>query len=339
MDEDKVPQPPVVPQTKPVAPLKTLRTYESDVADILAKRNTSAVTIALAESRKSRGGEIIGNGDSFDSSQTGKKIIVIVISIILVVGGVFGAYYLYSISPLAPSPVVSKPAPGYSSVVPVDSQTVLTVDLAAPYDIENKIKSELAKSQAPKTIRELVLVATNNTDTKNPTVARIPAPAVITALNISMPDILYRSIAPSWLLGIYANALGQKSIFVVVTNNFFQNSFAGMLQWENLMADDLKAFLVPSGVNNIANISNFSNQQIGTSTATSTDQYISQYTVLRGQFIDKIIKNKDIREFIGIDGKTIFLYSFIDNSRIIFTAEESLVTEIINRLEKQTNLR
>ena len=39
------------PENPPIQPLKPLRTYEGDVANILAKRNTSAVTIALAESK------------------------------------------------------------------------------------------------------------------------------------------------------------------------------------------------------------------------------------------------------------------------------------------------
>ena len=63
------------------------------------------------------------------------------------------------------------------------------------------------------------------------------------------------------------------------------------------------------------------------------------YTTLSGQFVDKIIKNKDIREFVASNGKIIFLYSFLDNTRIVFASDESLIAEIMTRLEKQANMR
>ena len=349
------------PENPPIQPLKPLRTYEGDVANILAKRNTSAVTIALAESKRSKGGEILGNRDDLDSSQTGKKIIIIVISLLIVAAGIFGAYYLYSISPLAPSPVVQKIVQGYSSVIPVDSQTVIKVDPTAPNDMRDKIAAEITKNQAPNTIRELVLVTTDNTNPKNPVTRRIQTQDIATAMSISMPDILYRSLTPSWLLGIYANAYGQKSFFVVATNNFFQNAFAGMLQWENIMADDLKSYLVPVTINDIANTRVIaptakpatSTKTISTTTTPSrlsstTIQNVPDmsaipslptYTTLSGLFVDKIIKNKDLREFVASNGKIIFLYSFLDNTRIVFASDESLIAEIMTRLEKQANMR
>lgn len=329
--------------TKNDGNLRNIRTYESDVADVLAKRNTSSVTIALAESRKNQGNESFG--DIEEQSQTKKKILIVIISILLAGGGIFGAYYLYSISPLAPAPTISNTPQGTNSLIPIDSQSVIEVSATSnPADIKNSIKNEFARNQAPQTIRELALVTsvaiTSGDDAGKKKLVRIPTQTMISSLGINMPDLLYRSLESNWMLGIYADADGQKSIFVILTNNFFQNTFAGMLQWENIMADDLKEYLVTSGVNGIANA-----PTIASSTASTTpeadqkEQYVPKYTTIRGQFVDKIIKNKDLREFISGDGELVFLYSFLDNKRLIFTSREDLVTEIMSRLEKQAFVR
>jgi hypothetical protein len=190
--------------------------------------------------------------------------------------------------------------------------------------------------------------------------------------------MLTRSFTPSWMLGVYTDPQNNKSIFVVTVNNFFQNAFAGMLSWEKVMPDDLKQYLyavVPAGVANApilasSSIAQYVNtlQNIDsilpmTTTATSTSSTTSKklttgtssttiistttdsgqpvvpYFTLRGQFEDKIIKNKDVREFITVDGKALFLYSFIDNERLVITSNEETLAEIITRLENGSYVR
>ncbi len=350
---------PVVPKP-PDQRQKTLRTYESDVADLMAKRNTSSISMAIAESKRAQGTETIGNSSNDEQNNSSKKIIIVVVSLLLVLGGIFGAYYLYSISPLAPKPPVVDQAQNNNSLIPVDSQTVIEITATNPVDIQKKVKNELAKDQAPNTIRELALVTastmTGSDGKQTKRLDRIPTQTMIVNMGINVPDILYRSMGSNWLLGVYANGNGQKSIFVVVSDDFYQNTFSGMLQWESLMADDLKNFLTPPTVSDIANLppvpviaAPTSTSVKSTSTATSTlatttvavtgDEYVSKYFALRGQFSDKLIRNKDIREFNSVDGKVVFLYSFIDNNRLLFTIDEALVTEIMQRLERQAYVR
>jgi hypothetical protein len=63
------------------------------------------------------------------------------------------------------------------------------------------------------------------------------------------------------------------------------------------------------------------------------------YIILRGSFIDRIIKNKDVREFTAGNGDVIFLYSFIDSTKLVVTGSESALSEILNRLEQQAFVR
>jgi hypothetical protein len=78
--------------------------------------------------------------------------------------------------------------------------------------------------------------------------------------------------------------------------------------------------------------------------ATSTDQVLepsdSQAAfTLRGQFQDRIIKNKDVREFVTANGTLLFLYSFIDTTHLVVSGSESALGEIVGRLEKQAFVR
>jgi hypothetical protein len=227
---------------------------------------------------------------------------------------------------------------------------------------------------------------------------------MVSALEINAPDILVRTLTPSWMLGIFTDSNGQKSAFVIVTTNFFQNAFAGMLQWESVMSDDLKQYLfanVPQGVANaqpisipkaiidpLSNIDSIlpttsvfstttstssrtqqgtstkasgslsettvtnatstknsatlasSTMTFGTSTASTTiEPALKPYFTIRGTFQDRIIQNKDVREFKTSDGTVLFLYSFIDNTKLVVTGNENTLTEILSRLEKQSFMR
>jgi hypothetical protein len=87
------------PETKPKVILqKSIRTYEGDVADAMTNRKTSVLSMAIAESSKKTGADTITNEEP---KNYGRKIFAVVISIVLMVVGLGGGYYLYLKSPLA----------------------------------------------------------------------------------------------------------------------------------------------------------------------------------------------------------------------------------------------
>ncbi len=364
-----VPTPPVIKTistaTAPNAPshvgeegLRPLRTYEGDVAEVLAHKRTSTASIAIAESQKNTGEDKIGESD--EHSHVGKKIAITVISLILIATGLVGAYYLYSISPLAPTPR-STPQPQVApSIVTSDSQVAIPIDNMRPNDIIAAVRKEIAKQQTANTIKEIILV-----ETKNSQHFRVAGQDMANIMDTGAPDILARSLSDSWMLGEYADANGVKTVFVIASIDYFQNAFAGMLQWESTMADDLKQYLyasspadialgslveptllatAASGTSALATTStSTTSTTIASSTATSTSvppAITNQpYVVLRGSFIDRIIGNKDVREFVTSDGKALFLYSFIDNTHLVITGSEATLSAILNRLEQQAFVR
>jgi hypothetical protein len=275
------------------------------------------------------------------------------LSLLLIAGGLLGAYYLYTISPLAPAPITIKQKKADPSLIPSDTQVLLHIDNLNSIQVQSQIRNEISKVQAPNTIKEIIPVKT-----VSDVVMRMSAQAMLDIFDIPAPDILKRSITPYWMLGIYTDNNGQKSLFIVVSNDFFQNAFAGMLQWENVMADDLKQYLYPVSPQGIVNVPIVASSSIIVSTSTSnissttatktasstasitnTIPAIKEYFTLRGRFQDHIVKNKDVRAFVTDNKDVLFLYSFIDNTKMVITSSEATLAEIITRLEKKAFVR
>jgi len=331
-------------------PQKAIRTYESDVADVLAHKNISTAKIALAENKRQTGEERLGSAaeESTQNSGTGsqglKKALIALVSLLLLAGGGGTAYYLYSISPLAqvatPSQQTSAAA---TSIIPSDGYSIVAIDNMSPNQIISALKKELSKPTNTNTIQELILVKSVNGQR-----VRVTGPDMAKIMDLQAPDILLRALADSWMIGIYTDSQGQKDLFIVATNDYFQNAFAGMLQWESTMPDDLKQYVYSNPIADIANgalstpdtssTASVSSTTMSTTTPATSSTYAPDYNVLRGSFVDRIIRNKDVREFVT-DSGPLFLYSFIDNSKLVVTSKESTLNAIFDRLEQKAFVR
>ena len=113
------------------------------------------------------------------------------------------------------------------------------------------------------------------------------------------------------MIGKYEN-----SAFIIFNTDFFQNAFAGMLKWEQTMPEELASLL---------------GYQYSL-------EYSQEYSA-GGRFVDKIIKNRDTRQYMANNGEIIFLYSFIDKNTIIIGANETIIPVLLERIEKQAYIR
>lgn len=312
-----------VPQSTDIKPL---RTYETDVAEALARRKSSKASIAIAENKKVTGEERISNvssdmqaAEATSDATTSKhspfslaKTLYILLSLILVGAGAYGGYYLYTVSPLFSVMQQSggKPAQVQNtnkSLVPSDSRVTVSLDGADQTQVAQLVMAELAKQQTPGSVRDIYLT---RTDTVTGVKGQIAPSDIAGIMDLGIPDVLARTIKTGWMLGVYTDQGGVNTLFVAAKTDFFQNAFAGMLQWEPSMADDLSPYLDPLAQNNVS-----------------------------GRFIDEIIKNKDVRTFIANDGRTLFTYSFLDNATLVMSQDTGALQEVIIRLENQAFVR
>lgn len=309
--------------------LKSIRTYEKDFAEAISKKHISTASFVIAEDKKkvadlatdSSIDERTGQPNTkISKNSSSKKWFLGIISLILICGALFSGYYLYSNSSLAPvkqptdttnnSPLIP------NSIIKPDSKSIINIDNKRQSEIISATKDEISKDQTKNSIKEIVFIQQKGNDQ-----VKVTANDILKTMNISAPDIFQRSLGSDWMLGVYTGELGQKNAFVITTNDFFQNAFAGIIQWEKTLPEDLKQFLYSPIVG-----------QDGSSTSTTS------YT-LRGKFEDRLILNKDVREYVTDNGHIMFLYSFIGNDKLVITNNEEALQEIITRLENNTPVR
>jgi hypothetical protein len=307
----------VDPEKRPQVILqKPIRTYESDVAEIMARKKTSMVTMAIAEAEKNIGAESISNKQP---SQAGRKIFIVLVSLILIATGLGGAYYFYLQSPLAPQNTVIV-ATQIPSLIAPDSQKIISFNNLSREQIIKVVNGAFEQSEGEiGKIYEII-----PTQSIASTTVRFTAQDLITKMNFDMPETLRRSITDRWMLGVYGGET-QKAPFIVLTTDFFQNTFAGMLEWEKSIPEEMADLL---GYRERAE----TNRDFGTST-------IAVYFGIKGQFEDKILRNRDVREFRDETGDMLLLYSFLDEDTLVISTSESVLGALIDRIDKQTYIR
>lgn len=332
--------------------LKPIRTFEGDVAEAMSHLHTSTASVAIAENRRKSGEDRIDNTSSEKSTQPSNifsKILMAITGILLIGGGAYVGYRFYIQSPLAPT--TQQPTQRQNDgIIDSDSRAIIAIDGQIPITILSRIIEEMDREQAPKSIKEIILAKKIGDS-----YIGITSSEALNVMDITAPDIITRTLTPEWMLGVYKNTDGQTDPFIIVNTTFFQNAFAGMLQWEQVITDDLKRFIklknpvIPTQPTSTSTqIDTITSSAGATSTATTTEiiedtpsiQPTPVYsTIIRGSFQDRIVKNKDVRAFKTNSGETLFLYSFIDNSHIVFAGNEGTLSEIINRLEKRVFIR
>lgn len=303
-----------------------IRTYEGDVAQALEKKKASVMTIALAENMQKNRGAYIGNdSESSAPSHLTKKILIAITSIILLGAGGAGGYYLYLQSPLAPdAPAFQSNGSAYKSIVKPDYQKKLDVTALSGKNLASVLNKTLQSSKAsPGSMTELILTEKTTIDEKSQ-ISKISIQKFLAKMGITPPDMLTRSLTPSWMIGSFEGSVSEP--FIIVSTDFYQNTYSGMIKWEPSMADDLSGlFIYPNST--LA-------KENGDGTAPP-----ATYFNIRGNFEDAIVKNKDVRIFKNESGETLLMYVFLDKNTLMITQNESALREAIVRLEKQAFVR
>jgi len=127
-----------------------------------------------------------------------------------------------------------------------------------------------------------------------------------TALGVQVPGQLSIGLGDQYTFGAYGSTLNHP--FIIINISSFDNAFPAMLSWESTMPDDLN-FLIAADHPNLP----------------------PTYTT--PVFSDKIILNKDVREFDDASGTPEILYSFTDTHTLVITTDESAMSAIITGLD------
>jgi muconolactone delta-isomerase len=349
---------------------KPIRTYESDLAEALSGKQGSLASIAIAENKrqdeerrqraaleaaarmssmrdKMRGTvgipqtplqnavipqaipqaiqqSIPQSAPAVESEIPKKSLLIPVLftflSLFLIGGGVGIGIYVYN-SRKANEPVPITQTITVPSLIPSDKRSSVVIGESQGMQLVQKMYAEINKSSiAPGTISEVAIYTKAGEDAR-----RVTSTQFLEKIGARSPDVIMRSLTDRWEFGVYGEETGEKTTFIALTTDFFQNAFAGMLAWEDAMPDDLALVL------------NFKEKARRQDLAASSS--ISSFFSIQGDWSDRTIRNRDVREFKKSNGELLFLYSFINKETLVITTTESAFVHIIERIEKDIYVR
>lgn len=369
---------PVKPIPKPSQKETVIRTYESDVAEAMAKNNISVADIAVAANKKhfeeSRPKELnvqkpippkpipptptpIPKTDS-----AGTKIIetmpttpqeiqkttekteekppqenkpqkskwpIISLIIIIAIAGLAIGYYLYLASPLYQSKQpIQNSAPtndtveNYNPYIAADHKTVTIVGESDQIKAFQAIMSVIARNNESGHTEDIVFAKETTTEEGVPSQKFLTLKEAVNLFDLNVPDELTRTLYDRWQLGTITTTKGDNGVFLILSTNYFQNAFSALLSLEKDIAKDISKY-------------NNSSPEETQNEASSTS--ITNLSAM--SFTDVIISNKDVRELKDADGSIVFLYSFVDNEKLVIAASEEVFLQVVSRLEKASYSR
>jgi hypothetical protein len=283
--------------------IKPLRTYKTDTEEAIQNQRISVVNIAIAETKKKEEEEAKPETVAENSEPHNIPYGTLITSFLLLAVGA-GAFYFVYVKKIAPVDKLIEVPKEEAVKSPVASSKALEIDFPSSKNLidDFAIKGNELNGVTIGTLINIKPVIETTSGKTSPSAQTFFEKATPT-----IPGKLSRSLSKEFMLGIHV--FDRATPFIVIKTTFFQNAFAGMLEWESTLPRELNPLITLSH---------------GDSAGTGTF------------FIDTVIKNKDVRVFKAIDGKELLFYTFVDKNTILITTKRGTLEELITRLTTTT---
>jgi hypothetical protein len=149
-------------------------------------------------------------------------------------------------------------------------------------------------------------------------------------INYSGEENLLRSFGNNFAFGLSTNANSQLETYLLIEIDNFDLAFKSILDWEKYTPFDLKDLFI--GNNEILNINVISTSTFSSTSTPTIKKYLKNNTDM---FVDRVLKNYDIREYVNNENNINIIYGFINNKFLLITSGESSFLDIKNRLLKE----
>lgn len=264
-------------------PIKSLRTYQGDVDELMSKNKYSATTILVAEQkRKLEAPPSPRIPEKPINVEARNKFFTILGITLLLIGGLTIAAVYYTRA--SEQTVIMQQT---KAILPFSDEHAMNIASSSRDVLLTRIVTEQKSFKFP--INSVLFINTTKSETASADVSML-----LRLLGPNMPASLERSFENRYMLGIYAFETNEP--FLILTTKDYPSAYAGMLRWEKDMPDDLgKMFSIPD--NTSSTTPAFSDESIrNKDLRILKDQ--SNKTVLIYSFIDKntlvITKNESI---------------------------------------------
>ncbi|MES3005042.1 MAG: hypothetical protein V4690_02940 [Patescibacteria group bacterium] len=279
------------PKTETHDPIKSLRTYQGDVQEAMTKDRSSATSIFVAEQNKRDKSLIDSPSSNFSIKTEDKNKFFAVLGGLLLILGGLAIGAGYYLRSNEQVMIEQRD----KALLSFTEEMVLELDKTNRNTLTSAITDAKKNFDAP--INSILYINIE----KSPQI-QADRTSVLEILSPSMPASLERTFSPQYMLGVYSFDTNEP--FIILKTEDFAGSFAGMLRWEKDIPSDLGDIFVME------------------KNASSTIDAV---------FYDKEFKNRDMRIMKDSQGKTQFLYSFIDKNTLLITKNENIFSAILTK--------
>lgn len=285
--------------------LKSLRTFESDIAEAMKGNNTSMVQMVLAEHNTQKEKEEI----VVKEKETHRSFLWGSIGLIVLSLGVIttGAWYIFTgesiftiLEPKVTTPIfVEKSTEFQAEQFSVDSlRTVVAeevINVSLPPDaIEYIYVTELIEPEDPK---------------ENPYRRIANAERFSALVGGLIPTDMLRTLNEEHMFGVHA--WNGNQAFLLFFTDEFDTAFSNMLKWEQNLPEDILPLI---------------------GRQTDRDTYTAPWE-------DYLVKNRDLRVVRDTAGGVVLAYTFFGRDTLIISTSIDTIDEIIARVIQERRIR
>ncbi|MFZ2769519.1 MAG: hypothetical protein WAZ50_00070, partial [Minisyncoccia bacterium] len=283
--------------------LKQIRTFQGDVASAIETQNETLVSIQRAQEQKNAeaiaSGIILSPEEKAEREARKKTILLLIGTVLLFVLGSVGTWYAYKTYKLKTTLPTQQIFPN-RFLITESSEKLNVLNLNKDSFIQ-KIQNEWIL-QGGSGVKQIQLERGSGTSTE-----LIKTSEFLSLLRSHAPGSLIRAFDPLFMFGIIGGI--PKHTFILIKLDSFELAYAGMLNWEKDISDDILPLFAPYGV--------------------------VQTVPSQTSFGDLTLRNKDVRVLKDPTGKTVLLYTFYDNNMLIITDNEEALKNILTRLDSE----
>jgi hypothetical protein len=353
----------IIPHPEEKVKISPIHTYADDIKNTIQNDGVSVAKMMMAEVKKQETDK--ANEEEVNPTSTkNKSIIAISIVVILVaIAGFVGIWYFSGIKNQQSLPVAIEHS---QSIIPYDQDYVITLDIQERKKIVEGIDSAKKQTYEKETsIVYLPIFVKSGTST-----SIMKTNEFLFDLETRAPSALVRSFGDTFMFGLNRIA-GQSSPFILLTSDSFNQMYAGMLEWEPAMADDIgdlfftkdDLVFVPAPVVSTTSASTTAKVSISSATTTKTALVVStssatsslitastststpimsefEQKAFKSRYIianslvfkDEVLNNRDLRVLRTVSGKTLMYYTFINDKILLIAKDFETLDEVVKRL-------
>jgi SepF-like predicted cell division protein (DUF552 family) len=211
--------------------ISPIHTYADDVKNTVQNDGISMAKIVMAEAKKQEAERMIEEELSPSTPKNRNIIVLSVIMILVACVGFVGVWYFIGNRNTVVNPVAQQHK---VSIIPYDEEFDITLDsIERKKVVEGLLQAKKQSYQSDTSIVYTPVAYKESTST-----SLVSTNLFLSMLDVRISSALMRAFDSTFMLGINKNA-DQVSSFILLTSGSFNQMYAGMLEWETAMADDI----------------------------------------------------------------------------------------------------